>query len=258
MRNQLAYYYRLVSSFFNSIHKYITSRSDIGAGAYIKNSKLGHRVRLGIFSTVENSTLHDNVHIGNFAFVSNSTLHRNVTIGPYSHILGAEIESYSYVGSNSDIRKASIGKFVSISWNVTIGPPEHLMTSLSTHPFVYSNKWGILPNDSLISYDEYSSSCEIGHDVWIGANAIILRGVKIGTGAVIGAGAVVTRDVPPYAVVVGVPARILKYRFSQEVIDALLKSKWWNAPPEKISKLVELINKNLEEKKLIQFLETNF
>lgn len=212
-----------------------------------------------MFSTVTNSTLYDNVYIGKFASVNDSTLHRNVVIGDYSRIWNVEIGKYSYVGRNSDIRKAVIGKFVSISWNVTIGPPEHLITSLSTHPFIYSNNWDLLSHDSLVSHDEYSSSCEIGHDVWIGANVVILRGVKIGTGAVIGAGAVVTHDVPPYAIVVGVPARILKYRFSQDVIEALLNSKWWDAPPEKISKLVKLINnKNLEEKKLIQFLETNF
>ena len=80
----------------------------------------------------------------------------------------------------------------------------------------------------------------IGNDVWIGSHALILGGVKIGDGAVIGAGAVVTKDVPPYAVVGGVPARIIKYRFSQEIIDKLLEIKWWNLPENILKENIKL------------------
>lgn len=80
---------------------------------------------------------------------------------------------------------------------------------------------------------------EIGNDVWIGSNATVLPHVKIGDGAVIGAGAVVTHDVPPYAIVAGVPARIIRYRFPQQIIDAMLKIQWWNWPVEKINENLE-------------------
>ena len=79
--------------------------------------------------------------------------------------------------------------------------------------------------------------CHIGNDVWIGRNAVIKDGVTVGDGAIIGTSAVVTKDVPPYAIVVGVPARIIRYRFSPEIIEALLELRWWDLPLEKIQHL---------------------
>ena len=101
----------------------------------------------------------------------------------------------------------------------------------------------------------------IGNDVWIGARSIIMDGVSIGDGAIVAAGSVVTKDVPPYAVVGGSPAKIIKYKFSQDIIDRLEEIQWWNLPDEEITKVVDLFhvkNPSLEEiaKVLSSFIAT--
>ncbi len=134
-----------------------------------------------------------------------------------------------------------IGKYCSIAAGVLLlAHEEHPTTYPSTYPF----------RTQIFSHHQNSSHGEgdnrdaitrggitIGHDVWIGRNVIVLSGVTIGTGAVIGAGAVVPRDVPPYAVVVGNPARITRFRFTPEIIDELLQSSWWDLPDHVLSKL---------------------
>ncbi|EKO3576514.1 CatB-related O-acetyltransferase [Vibrio metschnikovii] len=85
-----------------------------------------------------------------------------------------------------------------------------------------------MPLHQISTYDRYSESVIIGNDVWIAAGAVITRGIKIGDGAVIGANAVVTKDVPPYAIVAGIPAKVIKYRFTPEIIQRLLDIQWWN------------------------------
>ena len=126
------------------------------------------------------------------------------------------------------IFNTEIGSFCSISYGVTIGPPDHNFNRLTTHPFLHNKKYNILEEQDLLATSKFDRQCKIGHDVWIGCNATILRGVTIGDGAVIGANSLVNKDVPPYAIVGGVPARIIKYRFSNEIIKELLSIKWWN------------------------------
>ncbi len=255
MKDQFIYYYRVISSLFRSIKEYISSRSSIGVGVMIKDSNLGHKVRIEMFSTIFNSSLGDYSHVGRFASIKDSVLGVRTSVGDFSRIWASEIGDYSYIGPNSDVRKCKIGKFSSISWNVTIGPPEHKMDSLSTHPFVYTAKWKILRDSTLIHHDEYDKMCEIGHDVWIGTNVVVLRGVKIGTGAIIGAGTIVTHDVPPYSIVVGVPARVIRYRFSQEIIKRLLKSEWWEKDFEYINSLVEIFSRENRDSELLDILD---
>lgn len=128
----------------------------------------------------------------------------------------------SYICENSHIAQyTTIGNFCSIANLCTIGARPHDISCLTT---------------SLIG-DDPEVKTVIGHDVWIGCNCVVLAGVNIGIGAVIGAGSVVTKDVPPYAVVVGNPAKVLKYRFSSELIDRLLKSKWWELTDEELKSL---------------------
>ena len=145
-----------------------------------------------------------------------------------------------HIGSS----ETKIGKFCSIAPGVTIGPSTHPTNFLSTHPFQY------LPLDCLpeggqslkktevkrVEYD-FCKPVIIENDVWIGINAVIMDGVKVSNGAIVAAGAIVTKDVPPYAIVGGVPAKIIKYRFPQEIINELLELKWWDMPVETIAKL---------------------
>ena len=114
--------------------------------------------------------------------------------------------------------------------------PVHDYRKLTTHPFLYDPCYDVFSEDEVLTYDKFSNDTEIGSDVWIGCNATILRGVTIGHGAVIGANSLVNKSVPPYAIVAGNPARIIKYRFDDEKIKWLLKLKWWEWPIEKIRK----------------------
>ena len=130
------------------------------------------------------------------------------------------IGANTYIGFNVTVTKSNIGQYVSIANNVSIGPGEHDISTVSTSSAFYENAYDQLTNKETI----------IGHDVWIGENAIIRRGVNVGVGAVIGALSFVNQDVPPYAVVAGIPAKIIRYRFNESQIKFLEKSKWWELP----------------------------
>ena len=115
------------------------------------------------------------------------------------------------------------------------------MNSLSTYPFpIFFEEWGLDVKDITSAWDN-KGDIVIGNDVWIGYEAVIMAGVTIGDGAIIGARAVVTKDVPPYTIVGGVPAKQIRKRFSDETISELLNLKWWDWPIEKISRNIELI-----------------
>lgn len=134
--------------------------------------------------------------------------------------------------------RTRIGKFCSIAKNVSIGTTMHPLQALTTHPVSYTGEADHLriPPENRVDFQN-KTPVNIGNDVWIGLNAVIMDGVTIGDGAVIGTGAVVTRDIPPYAVAVGIPARVIRYRFEPEIIERLLKTRWWDRSPEVIARL---------------------
>lgn len=136
------------------------------------------------------------------------------------------IGDYTDVGAHSHIASGSIGKFCSVAPRVCIGPTEHPSSHISSHPATYSEpSWGFI---SKKIWDSAKPAPVIGNDVWIGCNAVVLRGVTIGDGAIIGASAVVTRDIPPYAIAVGVPARVIGYRFDESIAEKVAGARWWD------------------------------
>lgn len=141
--------------------------------------------------------------------------------------INSSMARHSFCGYDCSIINAEIGSFCSIASNVRIGGIAHPVHFVSTSPVFLSHKDSIKAKFASHDYLPILKTL-IGHDVWIGEGAIIKAGVSIGPGAVVGMGSVVTKDVPPYAIVAGNPARVIKSRFSVEVIQALLKTEWWN------------------------------
>lgn len=137
-----------------------------------------------------------------------------------------KIGKYTYINTNSSLENCEIGNYCSISSGVNINPFEHNYKLKTTHPFAYTNK---MKNKKVV----------IGHDVLISLNVTILQGVSIGNGAVIGAGAVVTKDVLPYEIVGGVPAKHIGWRFDQDTIDEISGSNWWDKDMDESIKNIE-------------------
>lgn len=131
-----------------------------------------------------------------------------------------------------------IGSFTSIGNRVCIGHGTHPLSYLTTSPYIYLDRLNF-KSSSTVSHNEWEilEAIKIGNDVWIGDNVFIKNGIKIGDGAIIGAKSVVTHDVPPYAIVCGNPANILRYRFDETVINELLELKWWDLPDEDVKTL---------------------
>lgn len=174
--------------------------------------------------------------------IINSTIDKSSVVGTSCNVVGLEMGRYSYCGDSCQIVNAEIGAFCSISDHVYIGGAEHPMDWLSTSP-VFQNVRHSGPSKRFAKYDlpKYKRTI-IGNDVWIGHGVTIKQGVVIGNGAVVGSNALVTKDVPPYAVVGGVPAKLIKHRFPQDVINRLEVIQWWNLPNEKITDIVELFH----------------
>jgi virginiamycin A acetyltransferase len=189
-------------------------------------------------------------------FISKKVELSSVDFGDYCNIAhhvqisNSKIGSRTSIGRYSKIRDAVIGSYCSISWDVTIGAINHPLNTISTHSFTYKKQFGIVARDINVS----KQITTIGHDVWIGCNAIILPGVSVGNGAIIGAGAVVTKDVKPYSIVVGVPAQHLRYRFDKEICFKLNETKWWELPDEVLKANLEMFREDLNEETILKIL----
>lgn len=151
---------------------------------------------------------------------------------------GAKIGHNNYFGPYSMINNALIGNYCSIAPNVKIGQGIHSMSYITTYQKISSE---------MIGHSLNSHPAVIGSDVWCGANAVIMQGVRVGNGAIIGANAVVTSDIPDYAVAVGVPAKVIKYRFNAEIADIIGKSEWFNHDISEAKKIIKMIQNQIEE-----------
>lgn len=183
----------------------------------LKNTRLEYqhkkkKIKIGYMSTLSN------VVFGRYNTIYNNVCMTNV-----------KLNDFTYISSDTIINNTKIGKFCSIGPNCRIGLGKHPTKDfVSTHPIFFS-----MIKQSQISfadknYFEEFNNIKIGNDVWIGANVVIIDGVVIGDGAIIGAGAVVTKNISPYAIVGGVPAKVITYKFSKEIRNKLLTIKWWD------------------------------
>ena len=197
-----------------------------------------------------------NSHVAKTADIAESALVLNSKVGEVCQLFDdamlcySQIGDMSYLGRRSCAFSSTIGKYCSIAWNVSVGPGNHDYNRVTTHAMLYAKRFGMINDFSDRFYNQYDKDTVIGNDVWIGCNAVIMRGVQISDGAVIGANAVITRDVAPYTIVGGVN-KVIKKRFDDEIIQKLLEIKWWDYPIEIIRENIGLIAEEPTIEKLV-------
>jgi len=167
--------------------------------------------------------------------IKNSKIHETSKVESGSNIINSIIDKHSFCGYDCDINNANIGSFCSIANGVIVGGGMHPIKWVSTSPVFYEGRDSVKAKFSEHRREPVKVTM-IGHDVWIGQNVIIKQGVNIGTGAIIGMGSVVTKNVSPYSIVAGVPAKIIRKRFDDNTIVELLNTKWWTYDDKKLVK----------------------
>ena len=194
----------------------------------------------------------------NEIYVKPTITNPSILVGDFTYIADSDFEShvshhYPWLGD-----KLIIGKFCQIASGVEfiMNGANHQMNAVSTFPFYTLEGWNMDP--PAISELPFKGDTVVGNDVWIGQNAVILPGVQIGDGAIIGANSVVGSSVAPYTIAVGNPAKALRKRFDDELIDLLLRFKWWNRSIEEINSLIPLLTcGDLEKVRIILQEELN-
>lgn len=188
------------------------------------------------------NTVHPIPGYENEIYVKPTLTRPNIIVGDFTYIADPDFESYvtHHYEWNGD--KLIIGKFCQIGTGVEfiMNGANHQMNAVSTYPFYTLEGWDMNPpaeKDMPLKGDTV-----IGNDVWIGQKSTILPGVHIGDGAIIGAGSMVSKDVEPYTIVAGNPAKVIRKRFDEELIDLMLKLQWWNRSIEEINDLIPLLN----------------
>ncbi len=180
-------------------------------------------------------------HIFRWKAIRKSHIDKTAKIGSGSNVFSTSVGRYSYCGSDCELLSCVIGNFCSISDHVFIGGAQHPMEWVSMSPvFQKVNHSG---PSRRFGCNNYSSTKRtvIGHDVWIGHGAIILSGVRIGNGAVVGGGAVVTKDIEPYAIYAGNPARLIRYRFDSCLIEEIERTQWWDFDDHNLKLMAEIV-----------------
>jgi len=182
-----------------------------------------HRATMATQALGEQPVFHDGV------FIKDCYIGEWTEVGANSWLVETTLDDYSYVVGDNQIIYTEIGKFSNIASHVRINPGNHPMERVTLHHITYRRKmYGLGEDDANFFEWRRSHKCVIGHDTWLGHNMIVMPGVTVGTGAIVGSGAVVTKDVDPYTIVVGVPAKPMRKRFPDKTIEKLLQIAWWD------------------------------
>lgn len=175
------------------------------------------------------------------AAVIDSSIPATSKIESGSTVISSEFGEHSFCGYDCSFINTSVGRFCSIASRVVIGGARHPIEFVSTSPVFLAHKESIKKKFSRHDY-RWEAKTVIGHDVWIGEGVFVKGGVTIGIGAVVGMGSVVTKNIPPYAIYAGNPAKLIRYRFSEAIINGLLASKWWEYSDEKLAAVATQFN----------------
>lgn len=168
--------------------------------------------------------------------LKNCEIHSSSKVESGCNLVNVTMCKHSFCGYDCEISNCEIGSFTSIANGVVVGGGMHPLDWVGMSPVFYKGRDSVKAKFSEFEREQVRTTF-IGHDVWIGRNAIIKQGVSIGTGAVIGMGSVVTKDVPPYAIFAGNPAKLIRFRFSDYIIQRLLESKWWELDEKILSQV---------------------
>ena len=173
--------------------------------------------------------------------ITDSTFGAFVEIGNGSRVTNSEIGDYSYCDRYADIANAHVGKFANIASFARIGAKDHPLDTAACNHFLYRSKdyWDNATNDETFFAHRKSRVAHIGHDTWIGAGAMVKPEVTLGHGAVVAAGAVVTKDVDPYTIVAGTPAKPLRLRQPPAIADRLVALAWWDWPHDRLREALQ-------------------
>lgn len=183
----------------------------------------GHAATMATKQLGQQPVFHDGV------FIHDCHIGEWTEVGTNCWLVETTLDDYSYVVGDNQIIYTEIGKFSNIASHVRINPGNHPMERVTLHHITYRRKmYGFGEDDADFFQWRRDHKCVIGHDTWLGHNVTIMPGVTVGAGAIVGSGAVVTKDVPPYMIVAGVPAKPIRPRFPDAIAEKLLKIAWWD------------------------------
>lgn len=226
--------------FYNLFGNKIDSTATFHGFSRMKETQVAAYSEIGKHTSLIQSKVGKCCKVEKFCKLKSTILDANVSVGSHSRLNNVEIGQFSYLANHANLHNAAIGRFCSI------GP--YVVNHLGNHPtrkFVSTSPAFYMPNAPIPSFvkkevfSSYGGRVMIGNDIWIGEQVLLMDGVSVGDGAVVAARSIVTRDVPPYAIVGGAPARLIRYRFTPDVIETLLRFRWWNKDLKWIASNVE-------------------
>lgn len=225
--------------------------------AQVNNSELLGNVVIYKNARILSSKLVGDNSIGDFSTIRQSELGKYVSIQRNCDLLRVNVGDYTIIEKNAVIHDVQIGKFCEISWHCSMGGDNHNYKLPSIHHWYWNKAFGFEEDDNAVGGVNFlnklnNEPCVIGNDVWIGSGVTVNRKVRVGNGAILASGTVVTKDIPDYAIVGGVPGRVIKFRFEKDTIKRLQDVKWWDWPYDVLKQYRHLFELEVTQETLNQ------